>query len=120
MTKSATPRADRDDAADSRRECSDQLADRRRKNVDAAHDQHVVGAPDAADARTGAPAAAGARPQPHVIAAAEAQEWRGFAIEMRIDQLTLCSISKVNRVSAFRIDQFEMHETASRKMHALL
>src|SRR6476661_2583009 len=42
--------------ADARGERADDLADGRWEDVDAAHDQHVVGAAEAADARSGAPA----------------------------------------------------------------
>ena len=40
---------------------ADDIAERRREDIDAAHDQHVVGAADAADARRRAAAGAGAR-----------------------------------------------------------
>ena len=49
-------------AADLGRERAHHLADRRREDVHAADDQHVVGPPDAADARARAAAGAGARP----------------------------------------------------------
>ena len=52
------PRPHADVAADRGREPADDLAHRGREDVDAAHDQHVVGAPDAAHARAGAAAAA--------------------------------------------------------------
>ena len=51
-------RPDEHVAADPRRELADDLADRRREDVDAADDQHVVGSADAADARAGAAARA--------------------------------------------------------------
>ncbi len=51
-------RADADVAAHRGRERSDDLADRAREDVHAADDQHVVGAPDAADPRARAPAGA--------------------------------------------------------------
>ena len=49
-----SPWTDGDVAADLRREGADDLADGRREDVDAADDEHVVGAPDAADPRAGA------------------------------------------------------------------
>ena len=55
-------RPDEDVAADVRARTAHDLAHGRREDVDAAHDQHVVGAPDAAHARAGAAAAARARP----------------------------------------------------------
>src|SRR5919202_4612140 len=50
--------AHEDVAADVGREAADDLAHRRREDVHAAHDQHVVGAPDAAHPRPGPPARA--------------------------------------------------------------
>src|SRR4051795_10638227 len=50
--------ADEDVAAHVGREAADDLADRRREDVHAADDQHVVGAADAAHARPGPPARA--------------------------------------------------------------
>ena len=64
------------------RERADDLADRRREDVDAAHDQHVVGAADAAHARAGPPARARARPDLDVVARAEAQQRRGAVAQM--------------------------------------
>src|SRR3954469_25335754 len=63
-----------DVAADATGELGHDLAYGGREDVHAAHDQHVVGAADAADARPGAPARAGTRPDLHVVARAEAQE----------------------------------------------
>ena len=60
---------------------------RRREDVHAADDQHVVGAPDAADPRAGAAAGARARPHDHVVARAEAQERRGAVPEVREHEL---------------------------------
>ena len=62
----ARPRArpDQQHAGDVGREFVDDLAHRRGKHVDAAHDQHVVGAPDAAHARRGAPAGAATDAEP--------------------------------------------------------
>ena len=60
----------------SRRERAHDLAHRRREDVDAADDQHVVGAADAAHARAGAAARARARPHLDVVARAEAQQRR--------------------------------------------
>ena len=56
---------------------ADDLAHRGREDVDAAHDQHVVGAADAAHPRRGAAAGAAAGVRADMVAAAEAQERRG-------------------------------------------
>ena len=53
----------------------------RGKDVDTAHDQHVVGATDAAHPRAGAAAAAGARLHRDVVAGAKAQERRCLGAE---------------------------------------
>ena len=71
-----------DVAADGGRERADDLADRGREDVDAADDQHVVGAADAADARAGAPARARARADLDVVARAEAQQRRGAVAQV--------------------------------------
>ena len=52
-------RRNQDQPADGRPELGDDLAYGGREDVDAAHDQHVVGAADAADTRRGAAAGAG-------------------------------------------------------------
>src|SRR4029077_19527612 len=67
-------RPDEDPPADVRNEPADDLANRRREDVDAADDQHVVGATDAADAGRRATACTGARPDLDVVARAEPQE----------------------------------------------
>src|SRR4051812_34943178 len=53
LLDAARPRPDEDVAADVGREAADHLAHRGREHVDAAYDEHVVGAPDAAHARPG-------------------------------------------------------------------
>ena len=80
-------RPDEDAPADLRGEPADDLANRRREDVDAADDQHVVGAADAADARRRAPARAGARPDLDVVARAEPQERRGPVAQVREHEL---------------------------------
>ncbi len=76
-----------DVAAHARHERAHDLADGRGKDVDAAHDEHVVGAPDAAHARARAAAGARAGAHEHVIAGAEAQQRRGAVAEMREHEL---------------------------------
>ena len=51
----------------------DDLAHRRGEDVDAADDEHVVGPPDAAEARARAAAGARTRPQLDMVVGAEAQ-----------------------------------------------
>ena len=80
-------RPDEDLPAHVRRERAHDLADRGREDVDAADDQHVVGAADAAHARAGAAARARARPHLDVVARAEAQQRRGAVAEMRQHEL---------------------------------
>ena len=66
-----------DVAAHRGREAADDLADRAREDVHAADDQHVVGAPDAADPRARAPAGTRRRLDDDVVAGAEAQKRSG-------------------------------------------
>ena len=80
-------RPDEDVAADRGREPAHDLAHGRREDVDAAHDQHVVGAPDAAHARAGAAARAGRRAHLDVVARAEPQQRRGPVPEVREHEL---------------------------------
>src|SRR5688572_9607026 len=68
-------RLDQDLATDLGLECAHHLAVGRREDVDAAHDQHVVGSTEATYARARASTAALAQPHPNVIARAEAQQW---------------------------------------------
>ena len=75
--KAAAGRSHHNDAAHQRREFVDDLAKRSWKQIDAAHNQHVVGAADTADPRCGASTAARRRPQADVIAATEAKQGRG-------------------------------------------
>ena len=103
---------------DGGREFVDDLAQRGREQIDAAHDQHVVGAADAAHARRSAPAGAAAEAEPHVIAGAEAQQRRRAVDEMRQDELAFGAVAHRDRRAARRVDQLEMDEAAAGKMHA--
>ena len=92
----------------------------RREEVDPAHDQHVVGAPDAAHPRRGAAAGAGARPHPHMVAAAEAQERRRPVAQVGIDELALRAVLERPRRAGLRVDQLHMHEAAPGEVHPRL
>ena len=81
------PRLDEDVAAHPRRERSDDVADRRREDVHAAHDEHVVGAADAAHPRASPSTGARARAHLDVIACAEPDHRSSLMPEMRQDQL---------------------------------
>ena len=80
----------------------DDLAYRRGEDVDAADDQHVVGAPDAAHARAGAAAAAGARANLDVVARAEAQQRCGAVPQVREHQLARRAVVHLDRGAALR------------------
>ena len=84
-------------AADLGARSGDDLADRRGEDVDAADDQHVVGAADAADPRAGAAAGARARPHADVVAGAEAQQRRGAVAEVREHELALGAVLERRR-----------------------
>ena len=111
---------DQDVAADARRERAHDLADRRREDVDAAHDQHVVGAADAAHARAGAAAAAGARADDDVIARAEAQQRRGAVAEVGEHELAARAVLERDRGARLGVDQLGVHEAACAEVHAVL
>ena len=64
--------ADRVELKRTRRELADDFAHRRREDVDAADDEHVVGSADAADSRAGSAALARARLDLDVVTRAEA------------------------------------------------
>ena len=95
-------RPDEDVAADVGRERAHDLADGRGEDVDAADDQHVVGAPDAAHARAGAAACARARADLDVVARAEAQERRGAVLQMRQHELAGGAVVQLERGAASR------------------
>ncbi len=111
---------DEDVAADARREAADDVAHRRREDVDAAHDQHVVGAPDAAHPRPRAPARARARPHLDVVARAEAQERRRAVAEMREHELAGGAVLQLERGTRLRIDQLGVDEAARAEVHPVL
>ncbi len=113
-------RPDHDDAGDRGREFVDNLAHSGGKDIDAAHDQHVVGAPDAAGPRRGASAGATADAHAHVVAGAEAQQRRRAVDEMGQHELAFGAVDDRPRRAGLRIDQLEMDEAAAAKMHALL
>ena len=113
-------RPDHDDAGDRGREFVDDFAHRGGKDIDAAHDQHVVGAPDAADPRRGASAGATADAHAHVVAGAEAQQRRRAVDEMGQHEFALGPVGDRLRRAGLRIDQLDMDEAAAAEMHALL
>src|SRR3954451_6291487 len=109
-----------DVAADLRAELVDDLPQRRREHVDAAHDQHVVGATDAADARAGAPARARARAQLHVVARAEAQQRRGAVAQVGQHELAARAVAERDRLGGVGVDQFGVHKPARAEVHSVL
>src|SRR3954468_11100444 len=113
-------RLDEDVAADVGRERAHDLAHGGGEDVDAAHDQHVVGAADAADPRAGAAARAWARPDPHVVARAEAQQWRGAVLEVAEHELALGAVVHGDGPLRGRVDQLGVDEAAGAEVHAVL
>src|SRR3954467_8186247 len=109
-----------DVAADVGRERAHHLAHGGGEDVDAAHDQHVVGAADAADARAGTAARARARPDPHVVARAEAQQWRGAVLEVAEHELALGAVVHGDGPLRGRVDQLGVDEAAGPEVHAVL
>src|SRR3954471_3089433 len=112
--------AHEDVAADVGRERAHHLAHGGGEDVDAAHDQHVVGAADAADARAGTAARARARPDPHVVARTEAQQRRRTVLEVGQHELALGAVVHGDRVAGARIDQLGVDEPARAEVHPVL
>ena len=113
-------RRDHDVAADLWRELTDHLAHGRREHVHATHDQHVVGAADAAHPRPGAAARAGAGAHRDVVARAESQQRSGLVGEVRQHQLAAGAVVHRNGRPRLRVDQLRMDETARAQVHAVL
>ena len=105
-------------AAHRRGEVADDLAERRRKHIDPAHDQHVVGAADAAHPRRGAAAGARRGPQLDVVTGAEPEQRRRLVPQMRKHELALGPVGQRHGRAALRIDQLGMDEAAAAEMHA--
>ena len=108
-------RADHDHARDRGGEFVDHLADGGGKDIDPAHDQHVVGAADAADARRRAPAGARAHAHPHMVAGAEAQQRRRAVDEVGQHELALGPVFDRLRRAGLRIDQLDMDKAPAAK-----
>src|SRR5438309_2208762 len=72
----------------SRPEVADHREDRRRVDVDAADDEHVVAPPGAAPPEAGAPASAGGALDADNVPAEEADDRHRLAREVRVDDLT--------------------------------
>ena len=113
-------RRDQDVAADLRRELVHHLPHGRGEHVHAAHDQHVVGAADAAHPRPGAAARACAGAHRDVVARAEPQQRGGLVGEVRQHQLAACAVVHRNGRPRLRVDQLRMDETACAQVHAVL
>src|SRR6267378_2941024 len=113
-------RLDEDMAADDGRERAHYLADGRGKDVHAAHDQHVVGPPDAPHARPRTPAAARARPELDVVARTEAQERRRPMPEMRQHELAADAVGRLEGCFGLRVDHLGMDEAARTEVHPVL
>src|SRR5207249_391413 len=101
-------------------EAGHDLADRRREDVHAADDQHVVRAADAADSRACAATAARARPHPNVVARPEAQERRRTMAEVRQHELALRAVVQLERGARLGVDQLGVDEAARAEVHPLL
>ena len=84
-------------AADRRHEAAEDVADGGGEDVDAADDQHVVGAADAADAQAGAAARARRRPHQHVISCPEPQQGCRAMPEVRQDELAARAVLEADR-----------------------
>ena len=109
-----------DVAAHPRRELAHDLADRGREHVDAAHDEHVVRAPDAPDPDPVAPARARARADAHVVTGAEPQQRRRPVADVREHELALRAVDHGHRRARCRVDELRVHELRGAEVHAVL
>src|SRR4051812_49591088 len=109
-----------EDVAAGLREAAHDLADGRGEDVDAAHDQHVVGAADAADPRAGAPARARRGAHDDVVARAEAQQ-RGRAMaQVAEHELAGRAVCQLHRLAAAGVDHLEAGEAVRAEVHPVL
>jgi hypothetical protein len=90
--------------ADLRGEGVHDLADCRREDIHAADDQHVVGSPDATDARAFPAARARARHDGDVVSRAEAQKRGGSVPEVREHELALGAVLELARLAGLGVD----------------
>src|SRR5215207_3455134 len=111
-------RLDEDVPADGGSERRHHLPDGRREDVDAADDQHVVGAPDAADARARATARAPGRPDANVVARAEAHERRRAVAQVRQHELARRTVLPCERGARLGVDQLRVDEAARAEVHS--
>src|SRR6476646_10603349 len=109
-----------DVAGDPGLEGADDLAHGGGEQVDAADDEHVVGAPEAAHARAGAPAAARAHADLDVGARAEAQQRRRAVAQVGEDEFARAAVLQRQCGARIGIDQLEVHEAARAEVHAVL
>src|SRR6266545_2191978 len=119
----ATQASERDELhsrLDDGNECTHHLADGRGEDIDAANDQHVVGAPGAAHARRRAAAPARGRPDLDVIACAEPQERSRPMAEVREHELAGRTVMQLEGDARFGIDQLGMDEAARAQVHPVL
>ena len=107
-------------AADVRFERAHDLADRRWEDVDAAHDDHVVRAPDAADPRPRAAASARTRTHLDLVARAEAQQRRRAMTQVRQHQLAGGAVLHRDRDARLGVDQLRVDEAARAEVHPVL
>src|SRR3954453_23659300 len=111
---------DEDVAAHARRERPDDLAHGGREDVDAADDEQVVGAPDAADPRPRAPAPARRRVDLDVVARAEAQQRRGAVAQVGEHEPAGRAVLHGDGLAARRVDELGMDEAVGAEVHAVL
>ena len=86
-----------------------QIADGGGEHVHALVDEHVVGAPVAADARARAAAGAAGADDLRMVARAVANEWRRLARERGVDDFAGRAVAPGHGVAGVRIDQFHRH-----------
>ena len=93
-------------------------ADRGGEQVDAAHDQHVIGPADTAYPGTGAAGGIRLRIDDDMVATAKAQQGHGFMAQCRVYQFPFRLVFPWNRLAGLRLDEFHMGETPGHEMHA--
>src|SRR5688500_11806972 len=104
-------------AAPHRPEARHHLAAGRGKHVPSAHDQHVVGATDAARAQRRAAAGALRAPDSDMVAAAKAQQRRRLAREVRVHELAFGAVGELLWRTRVGIDELDVDELTGREVH---
>src|SRR5690606_6700763 len=102
-------------------ERGDDVCNGAREDVHALDDEHVVGAPDAADTGTGAPAGADAGAfDAHQVADPEAHERHALALDRGVDDLRQHAFLGFDRFPGFRVNDLDDDGALPEEVHPVL